>query len=269
MNQTKTIGIIGGISPMSTAVYYSRMAMEFNALMGGLNYPRMVLSSVNMADIHNAQEKRNFCEPLRIFINAIVDMPSADFILIASNTMHRVVRSLNNIIDRDILDIRDVVAKAVLKEGFHKVLLLGSQYTMEGRFYREYLAEKGLEVVVRFDTATGAYELFVIGESGPVSVGYGNSSYNTSGGAAYISGIYTHAWGETEYSMSGIEFIDGMDSYYEGKPVTLDVKYTEGEAVMASRFPQGRTCSARCAIFRSTSSRVAIRHAQVASGSRR
>ena len=86
--------------------------------------------------------------------------------------------------------------------------------------------------MVRFDTATGAYELFVIGENGPVSVGYGNSSYNTSGGAAYISGIYTHAWGETEYSMSGIEFIDGMDSYYEGKPVTLDVKYIEGEAVI-------------------------------------
>lgn len=94
------------------------------------------------------------------------------------------------------------------------------------------IVNEGLEVVVRFDTATGAYELFVIGESGPVSVGYGNSSYNTSGGAAYISGIYTHAWGETEYSMSGIEFIDGMDSYYEGKPVTLDVKYTEGEAVI-------------------------------------
>ncbi len=148
MNQRKTIGIIGGISPMSTAVYYSRMAMEFNGMIGGLNYPRMVISSVNMADIHDAQVKRNFREPLRIFINAITDMPSADFILVASNTMHRVVRALKTIIDRDILDIRDVVADAGLHAGFHKVLLLGSQYTMEGSFYRNYLQEKGLEIVV-------------------------------------------------------------------------------------------------------------------------
>lgn len=148
MNQKKTIGIIGGISPMSTAVYYSRIATEFNAIMGGLNYPRLVLSSVNMADIHVAQLQKNFCEPLRIFINAITDMPSADFILIASNTMHRVVRGLKNIVDRDILDIREVVADAVLQNGFHKVLLLGSKYTVEGRFYREYLTERGLNVLV-------------------------------------------------------------------------------------------------------------------------
>ncbi len=148
MYQKQTIGIIGGISPMSTAVYYSRMATEFNAMMGGLNYPRLVLSSVNMADIHNAQIQKNHKEALRIFINAITDMPSADFILIASNTMHRVVRGLKTFVDRDILDIRDVVAKEVLHKGYQKVLLLGSKYTMEGRFYREYLQERGLEVVI-------------------------------------------------------------------------------------------------------------------------
>lgn len=76
---------------MSTEVYYSRIAMEFNEIMGGLNFPRVVLSSVNMADIHEAEKNKNFREPLRIFISAISDMPSVDFVIIASNTMHRVV----------------------------------------------------------------------------------------------------------------------------------------------------------------------------------
>ena len=148
MNQKKTIGIIGGISPMSTEVYYSRIATEFNRVMGGLNYPRLVLSSVNMADIHEAQRLKNYREPLRIFIHAITDMPSADFILIASNTMHRVLRSLKNFTDQDILDIREVVANAVLHKGLRRLLLLGSKYTMEGSFYRQYLIEKGLDIVI-------------------------------------------------------------------------------------------------------------------------
>ena len=133
---------------MSTTVYYSRIAEEFNDAMGGLNYPRLVLSSVNMADIHAANQSKNYRESLRIFIAAITDMPSVDFILIASNTMHRVVRSLKTFIDRDILDIREIVAEAVLHKGFRKVLLLGSKYTMEGTFYRQFLQEKGLEIVV-------------------------------------------------------------------------------------------------------------------------
>ena len=151
MNQKKTIGIVGGISPMSTEVYYSRIAMEFNEIMGGLNFPRVVLSSVNMADIHEAEKNKNFREPLRIFISAISDMPSVDFVIIASNTMHRVVRSLKTFVDKDILDIREVVADSVLKHGYHKVLLLGSQYTMTGTFYRQYLVDKGLEVVIPND----------------------------------------------------------------------------------------------------------------------
>lgn len=148
MNQKKTIGIIGGISPMSTEVYYSRIAMEFNDVMGGLNFPRLVLYSVNMADIHNAQKAKNYKEPLRIFISAICDMPSADFILIASNTMHRVVRKLKLFTDKDVLDIREVVSEAVKSQGFRKVLLLGSKYTMEGTFYRQYLQDRGIEIVI-------------------------------------------------------------------------------------------------------------------------
>lgn len=148
MKQKKTIGIIGGISPMSTAVYYSRIATEFNNVMGGLNYPRMVLSSINMADINTTGQIEDEQKVLRVFISSLMDMPSADFILVASNTMHKVVKDLKNLVDKDILDIRDVVADAVLQHGFRKILLLGSRQTMETAFYREYLQEKGLEIVV-------------------------------------------------------------------------------------------------------------------------
>lgn len=148
MDQKKTIGIIGGISPMSTAVYYSRMATEFNDLMGGLNYPRLILSSVNMADIRKAHESKDFHAALRIFNRACMDMASADFILVASNTMHCVVDGLKEILDRDILDIRAVVAEAVQEKDFRKVLLLGSQDTMKEDFFKKYLHDKGIEVVV-------------------------------------------------------------------------------------------------------------------------
>lgn len=148
MKQKKTIGIIGGISPMSTAVYYSRIATEFNNVMGGLNYPRMVLSSINMADINTTGQIEDEQKVLRVFVSSLMDMPSADFILVASNTMHKVVNDLKNLVDKDILDIRNVVADAVLQHGFHKILLLGSRQTMETAFYREYLQEKGLEIVV-------------------------------------------------------------------------------------------------------------------------
>lgn len=148
MDQKKTIGIIGGISPMSTAVYYSRMATEFNDIMGGLNYPRLILSSVNMSDIREAHESQNFQAALRIFNRACMDMPSADFILVASNTMHCIVDGLKEILDRDILDIREVVAEAVLEKDYRKVLLLGSKDTMKEDFFRKHLQDKGIEVVV-------------------------------------------------------------------------------------------------------------------------
>lgn len=157
MDQKKTIGIIGGISPMSTTVYYSRMAIEFNNIMGGLNYPRLILSSVNMADIRKAHESQDFHAALRIFNRACMDMPSADFILIASNTMHCVVDGLKEILDRDILDIREVVAEAVLEKDYRKVLLLGSQDTMREDFFRKYLQNQGIEVV--FPTEAEQLEL--------------------------------------------------------------------------------------------------------------
>lgn len=58
---------------------------------------------------------------------------------------------MKTFVDKDILDIREVVADSVLKHGYHKVLLLGSQYTMTGTFYRQYLVDKGLEVVIPND----------------------------------------------------------------------------------------------------------------------
>ena len=100
------IGIIGGLSPFSTVVYYSRIVEEFNHLKGGLNYPEILVSSLNMADAKAALNSNDDDVGLRLLVGAITDLPTADFFLIASNTMHFYVDKLRSICPREVIDIR-------------------------------------------------------------------------------------------------------------------------------------------------------------------
>ena len=142
------IGIIGGLSPFSTVVYYSRIVEEFNHLKGGLNYPEILVSSLNMADAKAALNSNDDDVGLRLLVGAITDLPTADFFLIASNTMHFYVDKLRSICPREVIDIRQVTADAVLKCGYRRVLLLGSKATMSNPCFIEYFKQRGLDVVL-------------------------------------------------------------------------------------------------------------------------
>lgn len=138
------IGILGGFSPLSTAEYYSQICKKYNEKAGGLEYPIIKLHSFNMVDV---DVEANNKEPLRRFFNAIEAMTPVDFFVIASGTMHRVARRLieDNV---PVLDMRQVVLDELKAKGFEKVLLLGSKYTMIGSFYKGYLEDAGIEVVI-------------------------------------------------------------------------------------------------------------------------
>lgn len=147
--QKKVIGIIGGLSPMSTVVYYSQIIECYKRRVEtALQYPRLVLSSVNMAEIDSNKKKHDPAKILKVFENAAHDLSSADFIVVASNSLHIVADKFAKRIDKEFLDIRDVVGNELVKKGFSKVLLLGTTYTMQKEFYSGRLLKYGVETVV-------------------------------------------------------------------------------------------------------------------------
>lgn len=138
------IGILGGFSPLSTAEYYSQICSQYNERKGNLEYPIVKLHSFNMMDVDVENNNR---EPLRMMYDAAEALSPVDFFVIASGTMHRVVRHLISE-GIPVLDIREVVVNELIAKGFKKVLLLGSKYTMTGSFYKGYLEDEGFEVVI-------------------------------------------------------------------------------------------------------------------------
>ena len=142
------IGIIGGLSPFSTVVYYSRIVEEFNHIKGGLKYPEILVASLNMAHAKAALNSSDDDIGLRLLVGAVADLPTADFFLIASNTMHFYVDKLRSICPREVIDIRQVTADEVLKYGHRRVLLLGSKATMSSPCFVNYFQRRGLDVVL-------------------------------------------------------------------------------------------------------------------------
>lgn len=147
--QKKVIGIIGGLSPMSTVVYYSQIVECYKSLVGEeLQYPRMIVSSLNMAEVDS---NRKHCKPshvLKVFENAAQDLQAADFIVIASNSLHIVADDFASKIDKEFLDIREAVAQELLRRHICKVLLLGTSQTMQKSFYSDFLAQYGISSIV-------------------------------------------------------------------------------------------------------------------------
>lgn len=153
MGQTatmRTIGMIGGMSWESSAEYY-RLANEIvKQRLGGLHSARLLMASVDFADIEELQRAEAWDEAGAALAEVArsVEAGGADLLLLCTNTMHIVFDTVAAAVDIPMLHINDVTAVAVRDAGIGKVGLLGTAFTMEKPFYRDRLAAHGLDVVV-------------------------------------------------------------------------------------------------------------------------
>lgn len=147
----KTIGLLGGMSWQSTTHYYQIINEEIVSRLGGLHSAKIVLSSVDFAEIEVLQRENRWQESGEILAKNAngLRLAGANFILICANTMHKVADQVEAGSGLPVLHIADATAAAVKEAGLHKIGLLGTRYTMEEDFYRVRLAEKhGLQVVI-------------------------------------------------------------------------------------------------------------------------
>jgi aspartate racemase len=147
----KTIGLIGGMSWESSVEYYRIINERAKARLGGFHSARSVMYSVDFAEIETLQHQGKWPEAARILSRAAksVEAAGADFIVLCTNTMHRVAAEIEAAAHIPLLHIADATARIILARGLKKVGLLGTRFTMEGEFYKGRLAQKhDLEVFV-------------------------------------------------------------------------------------------------------------------------
>lgn len=146
----KTIGLIGGMSWESTVPYYQIINEEVKKRLGGLHSARIILYSVEFDEIEKCQSAGDWEKSGRILGKAAqgLETAGADFILICTNTMHKVAPQIASMIDIPIIHIADATASELEKSNIRKVGLLGTKYTMTQDFYKKKLIDRGIDVVI-------------------------------------------------------------------------------------------------------------------------
>jgi aspartate racemase len=147
----KTIGMIGGMSWESSIEYYRIVNETVKRKLGGLHSAKSVMYSVDFAEIEMLQHAGRWEEATQAMIAAArhVEAGGADFVVICTNTMHKMADDVEQAIRIPLLHIADATAEAIKVQGLSKIGLLGTKFTMEEDFYRGRLVEKhGLEVLI-------------------------------------------------------------------------------------------------------------------------
>ncbi len=147
----KLIGLLGGMSWESTALYYRLMNEEAKARLGGLHSASILMHSVDFHEIERRQHAGDWAGTADILAEAAHGLKSAGaaFLVIATNTMHKVAGEIETRSGLPVLHIADPTGHAVAGDGIGKVALLGTRFTMEQAFYRNRLEDRfGLQVVV-------------------------------------------------------------------------------------------------------------------------
>ena len=147
----QTIGLLGGMSWESTETYYREINEGIKARLGGLHSARICLYSVDFDEIEKLQNSGNWAETAVILSDAAkrIEAGGADFLIICTNTMHKVAPEIEANINIPILHIADATADEIKAKGMSRVGLLGTRFTMEQNFYKGRLSEyHGIEVIV-------------------------------------------------------------------------------------------------------------------------
>ncbi len=139
----KTIGLLGGMSWESTAGYYRAINEGIKKRLGGLHSAKIAMVSVDFEPIENLQRKGDWEQMASILCEAARNIQSAgaDFLLICTNTMHKVAPQIEAAVTIPLLHIADATAEVLLKKGIKTVGLLGTAFTMEQDFYKGRLSD--------------------------------------------------------------------------------------------------------------------------------
>jgi len=147
----KTIGLLGGMTSESSAEYYRIMNQTIREKLGGIHSAKCLMYSLDFSDIDGLMEEGRWEKILEILINAAqsVEKGGADFLVICTNTMHKLAADIQDRIKIPLLNIIDVTAEHIKARGFKTIGLLGTRFTMEENFYKDRLSKKhGLRVLV-------------------------------------------------------------------------------------------------------------------------
>ena len=146
----KKIGILGGLSPESTIIYYQRIVSRCHGFFGDHTYPEIVVYSVNFQRFIDWMSRERWDKITGHLVKDVRSLAEvgADFVLIATNTMHIVYQEVQRRSPIPVVSIIRATAEAVSKEGVDKVGLLGTRFTMEKGFFKRGLADYGIDTLV-------------------------------------------------------------------------------------------------------------------------
>ena len=146
----KTIGLIGGMSWKSTVTYYQIINEVVNEQLGGFHSAKVLLYSVDFQEIEECQARGDWKKSAEILGMAAENLQKAgaDFIVICTNTMHKVVPQIQQQIVIPIIHIAEATAEKLKENRIDKVALLGTKYTMKEDFYKSKLIENKIDVLI-------------------------------------------------------------------------------------------------------------------------
>lgn len=147
----KTIGLIGGMSWESTVPYYRFINEGIKQRLGGLHSARLILYSVNFAEVEHLQRTDNWIAAGELLAQAAIKLQDAgaEGLVLCTNTMHKVAEVIESAVCIPLLHIADPTAAQIRQAGLHTVGLMGTRFTMEQSFYKDRLAHRhGLRVLV-------------------------------------------------------------------------------------------------------------------------
>jgi aspartate racemase len=150
----KTVGLLGGMSWESTQTYYRLLNTGVREALGGLHSAQIAMLSVDFAPLEQLQHRGDWDAIAQLLIARGLDIQAAgaDFLVIATNTMHKVAAEVEQALSIPLLHIADATAEALVAGNISTVGLLGTAFTMEQAFYKSRLEQKyGLKVIVPND----------------------------------------------------------------------------------------------------------------------
>ena len=146
----KTIGLIGGMSWESTITYYQVINEVVKEELGGFHSAKILLYSVDFHEIEAAMAADDWEKGTEILIAAAesLERGGADFIVVCTNTWHKVADQIRQKVSIPLLHVAELIADELKESGIETAALLGTRYTMEQDFYRNKLEESGINVII-------------------------------------------------------------------------------------------------------------------------